>query len=388
MTARQPAQGAFRSPARRRLLAAARRRRNYPLRYLLIGGVAVLLAMVAAAIANQTLPKGFPFALFYLAHDHIWLTLRGYLWTAQFPYALIWAVPTLIALTVVAVEALSPAGVRGLHRALLLRLMARWINPIRRAAPRPDMLPRRWLESTFTEQTGWGAFAQRVAIERRQAAWFVLREAQLAGQPLPAKERQTLLVATGWWLRLDPESPRAAIAALEAVALCGRDGGDQLATILDGLLASVEGAELAPDLGIVRATLRYLAFERKDASRIAVLDGAMNRLNAHHSPGAFGAVAIAADAILSGAMAQQRIGVVARDWFRLFARLRMDRSTTTDSTGVGALVQDVMNLCDIAFWASHAEEASRRREAFGDPLFRLWASPATDAEHFARQGAL
>ena len=132
MTARQPAQGAFRSPARRRLLAAARRRRNYPLRYLLIGGVAVLLAMVAAAIANQTLPKGFPFALFYLAHDHIWLTLRGYLWTAQFPYALIWAVPTLIALTVVAVEALSPAGVRGLHRALLLRLMARWINPIRR----------------------------------------------------------------------------------------------------------------------------------------------------------------------------------------------------------------------------------------------------------------
>lgn len=390
MSTRPSPHGALRSPQRRMLLAPAPRNRNYPLRYLAVGGGVSLLGAVALAVSTQALPKSFPFILFYLAHDEIWLRLRGFLWTAQFPQALIWAVPLLVVLTVLAVEVLTPAGLRGLHRWFLLQLMGRGVNPLAPVPPKLETLVQRWREPALPDQAGRGGFALRVARERRQVHWFALREAALAGRPLPEHERLMLRRATRWWLMLDPASPAAAIATLEAVALCDRDETLGLAGMLEALLRP--GQDIEPDLAIVATTLSRLAAEREGAPARGILDDPLRRLGARvlapQRAAGYGPVAAAADAILCGTEARDRGGVAARDWFTLFARLRMADVPRSQAGEAAAWVQEVAGLCDLAFWAFLAEEAARRREAALDPLFGQWATPATGAEHFARQGDL
>lgn len=107
-------------------LAAARlpsvRRRNYLLRWLLLSVLTVAVVLtVAGGVLRQSAMEG-PGRFLYQLHDSVWLFLKGWLWTALFPYGLvILTVLAALAFTVLLEFLLGVSPLRSMHRHILVR---------------------------------------------------------------------------------------------------------------------------------------------------------------------------------------------------------------------------------------------------------------------------
>lgn len=191
---------------------------------IVLGTTAAVYRLVQAVRTKAMNPDG-PFRFLYLLHDHVYLWLKGTLWTQYFPASLLWAVPLVSFVFLVLVEILTPIGTSGIQRRFLRwivdRPMLHWVFPRRIGRPRFDIQAWRALDRDPSKvPSRLGGFALRVVQERALEDWHELRDAAQRGEAQFSKVTTTRIVRLQKLaLGLAPEHPKTVLATLEALAL-------------------------------------------------------------------------------------------------------------------------------------------------------------------------
>jgi len=118
------AQVSTRSDLRQAALGHRPRKRRYLLRLALVMVVIGLAALLGAAVATRYFPTTGLFWPVYWLHDHLYLPLKGRIWTALFPYALVWLVPLAVVVLIVLAEFLLPFSPTAASHRWVLRGLA------------------------------------------------------------------------------------------------------------------------------------------------------------------------------------------------------------------------------------------------------------------------
>lgn len=389
MTDMTPFHGAIRSLPRQSARVTPSRKRAYVLRYgVVLVSVGVLLA-VTIAVGWQMLPKRFPFVLLYFLHDTLWLWLRGHLWTARFPYALVWAIPVTALIIAGLVELLTPFSVRTLHRRVLVMLMNRGLLPMRARVAGPAEMAERWDQPFQQPPPRPGGFARLVAAHEQVARWQAVRNSARAGEIPSDSDFRALLRSCAWWLHLDPASPQAQFAALEALALCDpRHSGALLRRMTRCMVQAQDHSDAVAAVQFAATALST----GDDAAMAEIVRNGVQRLKDRISGAGSGPVApvtLAVNAVLAGTLALRSNHTAGQDVFDLFAQARlMPEPETAGQPSLSQSVAMAMALIDFAFWAECSERGSLSANPPQDPYFNEWVPAATRAERFASKGLI
>lgn len=319
---------------------AWRRNHDVPRRVAIVMSVLIVVGMVVAVVAGRLADPEGAGRVLYRLHDDLWLPVVATIWTAPFPYALIWAVPLSVALAIAATEYLTPFGLWGAHRRAGLLLLRRGGNdPLLDRPPLPD-LARRWDVGNAVQVAGREGYLRRLAAEDWTRAWAEIRAAHLEERAPDAGTMRRAARMAGHWLRRDPAGPAPLMAVCQVAALLpGRDRSRLLEPVLAALtddgLAGLHG------IGTVCAVLRLTIDGGTPVALAADLLAA---------PGSAPApVALAVCAVFVAAAARDGRG---RVWFDAVEDLRFGTETQAIAAGT--------RLIDWDFWAALAERADPR----------------------------
>lgn len=342
-----------RSRLRAMLAVAPQRPRRYMLRTLVVALVLAGLGYLGFAVVTERLPKTGPTWLLYLAHDQIWLWLRGTLWTQFFPYSLVWGIPALGALLILGIELCTPLGVARLHRRAVL--MARHIPGLARLVF-PHHGRQRFDADTWRQrrdgvpETLRGGFILRVLQEDREQLWQGLRGGP--GDAMPSQDRiESMIAAELRLLRHAPPSARRLLDALETRALGAEASGagrlsEAIAHQLEALTAT-----LPPDIEEDRHAL-LAALNPGSLTPLTALAWLRSALTNRDPEALPSSVAYAAIFL---AMAQSHKGAhptARRAFLSLWARGRLLPG------GEAEALRRAETLIDFEFWANRVEIAA------------------------------
>ena len=368
-----------RSSLRRIDLEHIPRKRPFLFRIGLVLCILTILGSIVVSTVTQAFSPNSPFAIIYWLHDHIWLVIKGNLWTAVFPWSLPFAVPLVIAIFVLALEWLTPLSTLGLHRRAILAWFG---SPFSHSSclrpPTMQMLATRMETGLLSPPALPGGMMRRVAHERWAAIWQELRVERLQGT-VPDTTRLLKMENTiQAWLQRDPVDLRGHLAWLESVAATpGREAKTSAARLLR-LLSSSDAAKEIPIAALCNAAkplshdFTAIAADRLLKERLTVLD------NWH--PGSGSPVSLAADIVLVGAVVNRVTSPLGRIWMEELAALHF-REATSDGASEIALA---MTLVDHELWAWLAEEAAMVTTATG--LLSTFGLAPDRAEKFALTG--
>ncbi len=262
-----------RSLLRRIGLGGAMRKRNLVRRWLIVSaGLGTIALTIWATRMRRFDPHG-PGAALYWAHDALYLPLKGYLWTALFPYSLLWAVPAVLVAALAVAELLFAGNaVRAAHRATIRFLVptAPGRAIVRVGTPHRRRQPIQW--SDGEGQAGRRpsvsrlGFAERVVAEMHEdllqqaanhvATWSTEGQFSPSG-PLDKQLVRNLIGLADLRISLAGLRPEPLTALIQTLALCGLDeegralARDRFEEILsppardDGAAKQAQGAEAA-----------------------------------------------------------------------------------------------------------------------------------------------
>lgn len=316
------------------------------------GGLIVLFLL---AVAARWFSRSGTGILVYWIHDHVWLPLRGQLWTAIFPAGFIWAVPICLVLALVLTEYLVLfAPLRAAQIGLL-----RWLS-------RPG---RGWVLVGGAQLIAPLGLVpvQAIAVlsDLRQTEHARLLEALDRGgavDPGRLAQLEALLV------QLLPAGEVQVLAALEAIALTTvanrrSQGG------LEALHARL--AAMAPPLD---------ALVRRSLDLPSPLESLRLASDLEHdvtpSPSLLAARTLAVALAIRADGRSEHLA-----WFQAWARRRLGPQPERLAEAEG--------LVAFEFWAALAERSVPERTAeglLGDVFGRGLLNPALDGEGFARLG--
>lgn len=222
----------IRGPGRSRMRRIAQHRPEVRERPLMRRwGIALLCTGVVTglilAVARRSFATDGLIVPVYWMHDQVYLPLKGQFWTAMFPYALLWLVPTAVIAAVLLVEWLSRHGpVRAIHRAAILALIGRGYLTWVLIGWRPWRLRGdggKWVRQTVSGTGpggGYRGFMRRVIEEAFFAGWDrATRGSETEMKALPPGTCAGLEVLASARLRLEGPTPQGYLAALEVVVL-------------------------------------------------------------------------------------------------------------------------------------------------------------------------
>lgn len=379
---------AGRSSLRRGALKHRRRARPYVLRYAAAAVIVTILAALYLLAQTRDLPANGPLALFYWLHDTIWLTLRGHLWTALFPYALLWLVPLAGFVIVIATEWLTPAHTTGLQRKLVLA----WLRLGSGHGFRLPVFHGGALKPPADAQTSRTSVGFRCQVVRDEwlHGWVAAQRRLRAGEGVSPLLARRLAMMAAAWARCDPADIRSVLAIAETLALVPSPEGIELARAAVASLApSRAGVEREQPVahGVVLQLARAIAEAPGDASPGPVLLAPVPEAPARRGSGALDVAGLAASCVAMGWAAGRDpdLAGLSNQWFADLARRRVSSALVHDSADAAA-IEAAMALVDFEFWAGRAEAPSRRRPR-GAWLERFAHYPDS-AEAFAEEGAL
>ncbi len=385
--------------------ATEHRRRRFVLRWSVITLFAGAFAFTLHGLVTQGYHPDGPFGFVYWLHDAYYLPLRGHLWTALFPYALLWAVPLSLVILLVLLEFLLARGpLRSLQRLLILYFARRpwgraflagdgsaWAHRI----PAPQGLASIGGAATKSRLRG---FARRVAEERYGVLWA--RAADPRADKATAHDVDRLLAMADLRLRLSGLERRALMAALESAALASLDErgqraaqrqiGPSIAQLADAKLALRDaGSPIAEDMEIIVATFATLTAARETTEtsaisrQVLVMTAELHQLVSRRAQSPLANPVVLACSALSTLQAAVRLETP-EAWYLL-------ESWAASRLGANAaLIASAEDLFAFEDWARRAEVAcappTRKdllADALGDP-----AGPAAPGERFAWEGQL
>ena len=345
---------AGRSTLLRAGLRSPARQRSWVARWFAFGVVTAAVAAFVLAVATVYFDRqGIAFPIYWL-HDHLWLPLRGWLWTAPFPGSLIWLVPVvaILALTLIEFLGIWPA-LRNAQLAVLRLLVLHG----------PEWLILR--SDAMLGLIGGRAGQIRAVVAEMQADAHlaVLTTVESGGSP----DCALLLRLQAMLVYLDRATPQAVAAGLEAVALAhlGREPrGAGVAHLAARLAAAGVGVQHCLDRLATPPTVAETLRLTQALSLGPVLP------------------LVAAVATLAVALAARRdANATHLQWFAGWARLTM--------AAPSAPMAQAEHLIAFEFWAALAEDAIAHPRSAG--LLDAALGPATLAprsygEGFARFG--
>ncbi len=308
------------------------RRRNWIARYLALGSVLGILYLIVKGIQTDWFNPDGPARLLYILHDTVWLPVKGALWTALFPDALIWAT----ALTCIA--------------ALAIVEFVGWKSPVRTgqlALLRLLVFRAPGVIVAWHDILGWTGLrmglAETLIGDLRQDALFALTRDLKPGADPTLYAR--LCHLTELRLRLGMSRPRDLVAEIDTLGLAAfdpqhrMDHAERLADRIekiapDRLEPFRRFTQTRPDLPGIRDALRWAADLRTAGETGDVIELA-------------GRVVLTARATI--ATGNGAFLAFFDDW----ARERLCGRAET----VAALAE-AEDLCAFAFWAASAEAAA------------------------------
>ena len=199
------------------------RQRKFLQRWTIFSAALIVGAGLIWLVETQQLGTQGPGAVLYWLHDTYYLTAKGRIWTAWFPYVLIWLVPTLFFALLLLFEFLAGGGaIRAIHRRLIRQLVAgptgrRLVQAGMRGMKRPiDVSPLfddRPLRPRFL------GFAQRVVAEMQVELMQAAAQQLAKNQKFSTKDCENLLGISWYRLQIGWGAPEPLVAAFEAIAL-------------------------------------------------------------------------------------------------------------------------------------------------------------------------
>lgn len=251
--------------------------RRYRLRWILVVLCFLALIWLCWAISVRLFPTSGISRLIYVAHDTVFLPLKGRVWTQWFPYAFVWLVPLLVIVSFGLIEYLSKAGpVRRIHASLILRIAAR---------PRLQRFLAPRLDASEIDQDTWAAslsrsgietgrrfgFARRVVRKEQEALWMKVASALAESRAPDLNAVARLFLMTNMRLRLDPSDATAHLRALEVIAASETltERHDFVQTYRQFLENRTSKEDIAPVLDALNKLLDMQRFDLTSASKLS-----------------------------------------------------------------------------------------------------------------------
>lgn len=346
-----------RSQLRRIGLEHNHRKRPYLLRYLVVTAALALLGGLVLATVTEAFPPEGPFQAAYWIHDNLWLWAKGHLWTAMFPWSLLFLVPLVVILLILAIEYLTPFGILELQRRVI-KFRFHMFNGryTRLPPPEPGILRQRLAMPTLSHMSFEGRLMLRIAVEQWQSRWLQCREKRLHEPPVEPARLVQLETAVSAWLRADASDVRAYLAWLETAALLPGAPGQQSASQLQSYLAAID-LPGEPALETLREAASLIAQTSTLEEREGRLYERISKLQ-NRSPDSANPIGLAAEIVVAGAFSSGPLG---RIWMealntRLLAEALRQGSNET---------RVAIALVDHELWAWTAEDTSQVPEPKG-----------------------
>lgn len=352
--------------------------RRFWLRWAIVLGTTATVYWLVQAVRTKAINSDGPFRFLYLLHDHVYLWLKGTLWTQYFPTSLLWAVPLVSLGFLVLVEILTPIGTRGIQRYFLRRLVDRpmlhWVFPRRIGRPRFDIQAWRALDRDPSKvPSRLGGFALRVVQERSLEDWHDLRDAAQRDEAQFSKETTTRIVRLQKLaLGLAPEHPKTVLATLEVLALLPASRAGSVLEKALNRLCPISGTSPTEVTEIEAAAERISVFTAPQTSRLCReardhLKQQVQRLSESMSgrAPALYPVSLASMAVQVATIAHACSLPEGRLFFETWAEARRT-DTAGDFTANLGMAE---TLIDFPFWARRAERSGGR--AFPEGLLAL-----------------
>lgn len=383
-----------RSTLRRGMLQHQARKRPWGKRYAIAAGIVGFVLLIIYLIQYRVLPSTGPLSALYWLHDILWLTLRGHLWTAIFPYSLVWLVPVAGFGALAAIEWLSPMSTVGLQRRATLLWFRMWPGA-RTTLPPPDptLLHHPVADGTFAPPPERKVpFRCQVARDEWVALSQDLRRASVSGlDPRPGIGRRTMRMAV-LWARLDPVDSRALLAVIETLALLDdREASEFSQAVHDALNTSLQSENTDPPRYLL--LMQRLARARKPDEPLP-LDELIGDIPSNFAPvlrsqGLLDVLTLATAIVAMGWAARHaetdRLSRIASQWFDDIATRRTAAGLIYDRSEI-AVIDSAMSLVDHPFWAMLAERRTQSRPK--GPWLSAFGGYPDGAESFADRGVL
>ncbi len=329
MTAQTSPMQPIRSALRLATQRSPARKRRYGLRLLCVAAAVALLAGLVWLVNSRIFAPDSAIRPLYWLHDTVYLPLYGRLWTAMFPYAMLWLIPLLLLIALLLWEFLLPhSPLRALHRWLVRTLIT---LPFGRkiVALLPGGFSRRVVDEYLTQGMGELMLLRNAVTAASNAQLGLLARLVALRWHLSRKDAldELELFESTALLRMRATAPHAPLKPLMQV----------LATL--------------PRPGAMTSEFALLLAEDSEAPTLAAAYGFMARLNTPpehladvtQTPLDFAALAIHV-ALLSARSKNPVGGMVFAAWARgMSDRVRPD---------LAARLRQAQSLIRFEFWAA------------------------------------